>query len=1037
MGLIGLAGSLLVAAVAAAFDGEGKWPDVRVEYYDSAKDPMCAMKGAYFRGGYVSAKADVADARASRFFLRRNFTLDQSVAEAWLQGIGDERAIFRINGHEVFRTTYIYQNGGPGNHTAVAKVGVFLKRGENTLEVEYAVSRSMEYGMGRRFPGGAVCELLVRQNDGTFVRIDSDERFRSSVDGREWTDVAISAPPPAAPHPCRLEYVDFANRVECRSGGPVRQEACRGEKVRFDYRFSGPKPEGEFTLRTELRNGESLHWSCEVDVSGAQAHDDGTWSVAFDYELPLFIRPGKYRFSAMSNSLYAEPSAMDAGITIRNVPGVTHDGLAAEMKTRGGQPAVVVNGRPTALLWGGVSHFKRAGGIPRHSDMPLNVVVVRNDYQNWHPAYGRFDFGHLDQVAEMYRRQNPTAYLLFDLTVFPPDDFAKRHPEEMSADDEGNRTPVDRFSYSYASGKAVEEMREMVEKAVRYIEESPYADRVIGYRVNSGVTMEWLGWTARNGHVKDFSDVNRRAFAAFAEARYPGLKDPHVPTLDERTELDAADDILWNRERHLNAIAYNEYDSWIIQKDLLELCGCAKDVLKSMGRTKLVGTYYGYTCYLNADGSQVWRGHFALNDLLRDNSGRVDFLMSPQNYGVRRLGDSCGDMKPFATLHRAGIMSVIEEDTRTHSVYKPDYYGFNQTLNAGQTDSVIRRNGSIALCRRTSPYFFALSNGVDYDYPGSAAIGADLLKALNFATDRNVGRHAEVALVFSEKSVCAMPRLDKLKSPKNTGVGFQNYAYDGRVTTGVLGGGIFHSEVFMRLQARFLRCGAPVDFVLAEDLARDDGNYRLYVFLDQMVYDEDVLMAVRRIQSRGAACCWIYAPGYMKDGTLASMKELTGIGFAECRDAVQAKVKVMEDSRWMGMQSGRVAKMFVPLDADKVLGTYDNGQAGLAVKRVGESVNFFSGTWQLDLAFIRQMVKTAGIFAYSESGDPVEACDAFVTLHARTAGTKRIRLPRKTTVVDVFGHRLVARDVDAFEFEAGLHSSWLFCCDDNAEELLK
>ena len=40
---------------------------------------------------------------------------------------------------------------------------------------------------------------------------------------------------------------------------------------------------------------------------------------------------------------------------------------------------------------------------------------------------------------------------------------------------------------------------------------------------------------------------------------------------------------------------------------------------------------------------------------------------------------------------------------------------------------------------------------------------------------------------------------------------------------------------------------------------------------------------------------------------------------------------------------------------------------------------------------------------------------------------KRVRLPRKAaSVVDVFGKRVVARDVDEFEFYAPLHSSHLF-----------
>ena len=989
---------------------------------------MGAMKGRYFRGGFVSAKADVVDASVSEFRLRRTFTLERPVKEAWLQGIGDEKAVFRLNGREALQAKYIYQNGKKGNHASVAQVGGLLTVGENVLEADYTVTRTIEYGMGRRFPGGVLCELLVRHDDGSVTRVDSDGTFESSVDGKTWTDVAVSPPPPAAPHPCRLEYVDFEHPVRRIAGGPAKAELRRGERVRFDYVFAGARPEGPITVRLALVRDGVPHWKEEVDASVGEEAADGSWHVAFDLEVPRFISAGRYAFSAESNSLYADPHAMDADLVLGG-DGAPSGLLEVEMKPHGGQPTVHVNGRPRALLWGCPVGFKRPGGIPRHSDMPLNLVTVGPDYRQWHPSHGVYRLGLFDLAVESQRRQNPDAWFMIDLQIYPPDDFARRHPEEMSADETGDREPVGRFSYSYASAIALAEMREMVEKAIRYVEASPYADRVLGYRVNSGVTIEWLGWEAKPGRAKDFSAPNARAFAAFAAARYPELQDPHVPTFAERTALDAANDLLWNRKDHLNAIAYNEYNSWIIQKDLLEMCGCAKDVLARIGRKKLVGTYYGYTFYLNTNGKDVWRGHFALDDLLRDNAGRVDYLMSPQSYGVRRIGDPCGEMKPFSTLQQAGILSVLEDDTRTHSVFRPDYFGFGQARNAAQSVALGARNGAFALCRRSVPYYLALSNGVDYDYPEAAGMGTNLLRALEVAVAKGVGRSAEIALVASERSVCAMPQLNAFRVPGRTGVLVQEYRPDGTVRTDESGGRPLTSEIFMRLPARFGRSGAPVDYLLAEDLPRHAGAYKLYVFLNQFTYDDAIRDAVRRIQARGATCLWLYAPGYLRDNSLGAMADLTGIPFVRCGETVRAGVTMAGDGRWMGMSEARVAQMFAPASPEKVLGTYENGQPGVAVCRVGRSVNVFSGTWQLDLPFIRQLIRDAGVFSYCDSGDPLEACDSFVTLHARTAGTKTIRLPRTVeTVIDVFNGRIVARDADAFAFDAALHSTHLFYC---------
>ena len=83
------------------------------------------------------------------------------------------------------------------------------------------------------------------------------------------------------------------------------------------------------------------------------------------------------------------------------------------------------------------------------------------------------------------------------------------------------------------------------------------------------------------------------------------------------------------------------------------------------------------------------------------------------------------------------------------------------------------------------------------------------------------------------------------------------------------------------------------------------------------------------------------------------------------------------------------------------------------------------------------MLKTAGVFVYSDSNDPTEANEKLFTLHARYAGEKTVRLPRRTTVLDVFGRRIVARNADGFRFDAKLHTTYLFYLADDADALLE
>lgn len=98
----------------------------------------------------------------------------------------------------------------------------------------------------------------------------------------------------------------------------------------------------------------------------------------------------------------------------------------------------------------------------------------------------------------------------------------------------------------------------------------------------------------------------------------------------------------------------------------------------------------------------------------------------------------------------------------------------------------------------------------------------------------------------------------------------------------------------------------------------------------------------------------------------------------------------------------------------------------LGVLVFAAATGVFCGTYQPDLAFLRDVAARAGVHVYSTDGDPVEANEALVCLHARTQGRKTITLPCAADVEDVFGGKTVARGVRTFSFDAPLHSSWLF-----------
>ena len=697
-----------------------------------------------------------------------------------------------------------------------------------------------------------------------------------------------------------------------------------------------------------------------------------------------------------------------------------------------GTPRVTQDGQPFDILWGAV-RGGRPDGTKRHSDAPVNLVTVYNSVGAWWPHENEFRPELLDQAAAIYARDNPNAWFMFDLSIYPPPDWCKRNVDEMCRDESGALVKDGRPTFSLTSKKALADFLSVLEKAISHIEASPYANRVIGYRINSGHTIEWLGWFRPNPNTTlDFSPSAQRGFESWARERYPQISDFSVPTLKERI-FPKGTELLWHVDEHIRPVAYHRYLSDVTADDVIAMCRRAREL--THGR-KLIGTYYGYVMTLWSGGIQQIQSHFSLKRLL--DAKAVDFLLSPQPYGYRNLGENLGDMKPFATLAANGVLPILENDARTHNGPYIEKFNCLQTPTLQATLGITRRDLATVLCRNQVPYFYSLNNGTEFDFPEWSRDAAAAAAVGRHCRLSGVRRRAEIAVVVSEETIKAMPILQDGSLYAFDGNCRQRYRKDGTVEVRKENAVPFASDPFGSAYVRYSRIGAPVDYVLAEDLKDHPGDYRLYVFANSFLTDEAFRRCVGDLRRREATLLWLSAPGYLDRAseTLEAMAELTGLTFVKRPERAEPYVVMEGDGRTMGTRGFRMSPLFSVCDADEVLARYDDGTAGVAVKRTDRATSVFCGPYQTDLAFLRDIAKRAGVTICSDSGDPFESNDRLITLHARTAGRKTLRLPRRTAVLDVFNRKLVARDADIVTFDAPLHSSWLFYCADDAEELL-
>ena len=712
-----------------------------------------------------------------------------------------------------------------------------------------------------------------------------------------------------------------------------------------------------------------------------------------------------------------------------------------------GTPTFMLNGKPFFAMWGSVHAYSRKVAKTGHADWggrDINLFTV-NDYHHydWWLGQDRYDLKYLDWHARYQGCDNPGTYFIWDIEVYPPKDWADENPDELCRDDRGDLVVSypgkNKCSYSFASRKAREEMKKAITAVIEHIESSPYANRVFGYRINSGTTIEWLGWQPKAGRVTDFSPVAKKAFAAFCRERGCEEARSDVPGPDERFG-DFDGQLLFDPYRHIRTALWNDFLSRQDAETLAELCEHAKKVLK--GR-KVVGTYYGYTMTLHDGLGSQYRAHYALQHLLTRKS--VDFLCSPQAYRARRLGGPNTDMKPFKTLQDRGILSVIEDDSRTHNIWRWDK-GTLQTVTAEQSRQMLRRNTGICLCRNQPVYFYSICGGTEFDFPEYHADALRARAAGELALANGGRRQAEVAIVASEGAIKMQP-LNR-RTYERTGDRIQQYGPDGKVSVRESAGAVFGWSTFAANHEKWARGGAPIDYLLAEDIAHAKTDYKLYVFINACLADSRLVEAAERLRRRKCTILWVYAPGWAGGGETgpAPMKRLTGLDFSEIAGG-GLPIARMSDGRLMGswtyteeQADKRVAQKVTPLysaSGEEVLGRYADGSPAVVVKRTGEATTIFSGPWCFDLAFIEEVYRRSGVHAYVRTGDPIEANSVFFTLHARSPGRKVVKLPQKAeTIVDVYNKRIVAENTDVVSFDAKLHETYLLYFGAEASKLL-
>jgi len=711
-------------------------------------------------------------------------------------------------------------------------------------------------------------------------------------------------------------------------------------------------------------------------------------------------------------------------------------------------PAVVVNGQPRFLhvpflYKAPYDSFAGArAGIYMISDPPFPV---------W--PDGTVDTTEIEKEADALLAREPDALMVLRTCLRAPEWWMDAQPDEvMRFDRDLSREPGLTYPHgpsfrdaSWGSDLWLDLLQRGYEQVCARLH-ARYEGRVILYQFGMGSCGENnpIGACAPDGRwfCSDFSPAMTRHFRRWLRARYgtdealrAAWSQPDA-TLDTATpppreERLRTEWFTFRDPRRAWSADYYQCFAERVEEIVIAVCATIKRVTN---RESLAGSHLG--AFLDS-GFHAYALHQACTAMVRRALAHpdVDTFTSPASYENRQPGGDATSMMPVGSYLLHNKLIYQDQDTRTFHV--PDAVRRAFTLgriaaDERETVGVLKRDVGQAVIRGYGYWWHAMQKGM-YDHPALGDCIARLAEIGRRSLHFPRGVAPGAALVVDEESLFHQQCANRLLYPM----------------------------LYYQRQYHWGRSGMAWDLFLHNDLADPRlPDHKLYYFLNTFyLTDAELAEVERRVKRKGAVVVWTCAPGVQSPAGLDLARASRLTGFRLRAMDVEALPRITLTARrhpyvrlepeaardryrdpggapaFIGagpMGNDDRAGIFGPLvyvdDPDaEVVGELDALQApGFCVKRFDEWTSVFVSAPMLHAHVLRNIAREAGLHVYADQGDVVLPGRSFLTLHAREAGEKRVRLPAPTDVYECYDGRVVARGATEFSDSLGKHDTGFY-----------
>lgn len=1014
-------------------------------------------------------EGDVSD--VTRYF-RRHFAIEdiKSVENAFLQIAGDDSYVVYLNGNLI----------GKGNYeTALYDVRKSIRAGDNVLAIQCYQSSIF---------AGLIAELSLIRPHGEVERVVTDKTWKSynapcpnwnavDLDESEWRFCKEEGMPPHCANHAEQRYIDVSPKepFRCKVASIEPAVVKPGMSVKLNLEISAEDRRSDdyaFVVSIGERSLDTLGQYGVASKPVLPSMKTSAWEPGHGYPIQVeILLPTWAPHGAMPISV--EPVGNGASGCIDGVK----DNIVGSMKIHrfaedpkpwpavppktevryiDEQPKLFVNGKmitpfimtenwaPSYQSFG--EHAKTGAHVWR--TMCLKWVSAPSDTPEGR-ANQELYLAKFDQQIGALLRIDPNAYIIICPMVRPTKEWTDTHPDEATLLADGTR-----LQYSLSSQVWAKQIQGDIGGLVKHLQSGPYAGHVIGVQFEMAEETYYFGlMTNQPGTprekmiVGDYSPVHLKAFRAWLRDHYTNdvnalrdaWKDPSVTFETAAPDLEVLrrEDFMMFRDP---AKTRMPMDYWTFHAD--EMANRAIDLARAIktasGGKYLCGLWGFYSNGFNAAGTNPGRthhcGYLSLEKVL--DSPHLDYIAPLNAYTFTRWGTPMVPINLAESIRRHKKMLLVEFDVRTF--YTPLQFT-ERTYSRQETLSVIRRDIAASAMRSDAHWWVGFATGtegrISVPWFGEESVSETLAKGRRIydAAYRNGGSKSisEVAVFMNNWDV---PALDLMYVHKLLASAQYQFGY-------------FETT----------KLGAPVDYYLVDDIGLPSlDQYKVLVFANAYNLSQtqrDIIKS--RFLKAGKTVVWLYAPGFSDERTLSveHMKDLTGIGIGldaemmttpEVRiepghaltAGVLAGLKVYPHQWEHDIEPVRLGPLFYVDDKDaEILGRYaHNSKPAYAAKKMNGGTSVYMAVPYMDASVLRAVCKSAGVHLYTDQDAYLDATHNYLLISATQSGIDRtISLPHRSTVYDVWAHRVLARNADSFRAAIGPLDTGFYFIGSDAE----